>query len=302
MDQDRKKPETQATRNLANENLTQAVLASFEHSTSERFQQVMQSLIWHLHAFVKEMHLTEDEWFKGIEFLTRIGHITDDKRQEFILLSDVLGVSMLVIALNHNESVKATASTVLGPFFFGNSPHFENGDDIANGASGEPCFMSGRVLSTSGEPIPNAHIEIWQADDNGFYDVQQKKSSHVYGRGHLESGKEGKYCFWSIKPAAYPIPEDGPVGELLGAANRSPMRPAHIHFMIKAPGYKTLITHVFEEDDQYLDSDAVFGVRSALITSFEHHERGIAPDGKNMDVSFYTMRYDFFLEPTSDKG
>ena len=248
------------------------------------------------------MQLTEDEWFKGIEFLTRTGHITDDKRQEFILLSDVLGVSMLVIGLNHKTSARATASTVFGPFFVEDSPPFENGDDIANGAPGEPCFLHGRVLSTSGEPIPNALIEIWQADENGFYDVQQKESSHVYGRGHLTSDAEGRYFFWSVKPAAYPIPQDGPVGELLEAANRSPMRPAHVHFMIKAPGYKTLITHVFKEADPYLDSDAVFGVRSSLITSFEYHEPGIAPDGKNMVVPFYIMRYDFFLDLSSDEG
>ena len=268
----------------------------------QRFQQVTQSLVQHLHAFVTDVQLTEDEWFKGIEFLTRTGHITDDKRQEFILLSDVLGVSMLVIGLNHKTSARATASTVSGPFFVEDSPPFENGDDIANGAPGEPCFLHGRVLSTSGEPIPNALIEIWQADENGFYDVQQKESSHVYGRGHLTSLAEGRYFFWSVKPAAYPIPQDGPIGELLEAANRSPMRPAHVHFMIKAPGYKTLITHVFKEADPYLDADAVFGVRSSLITSFEYHEPGIAPDGKNMVVPFYTMRYDFFLDLTSDEG
>jgi hydroxyquinol 1,2-dioxygenase len=297
MDQETKQPETKRTRNLADEDLTQAVLATFENSQSERFQQVMQSLVRHLHAFVKEVGLTEEEWLKGIDFLTRTGHITDDKRQEFILLSDVLGISMLVIDLNHKQLNGATASTVFGPFFVENSPRFENGDDIANGAAGEPCFMYGRVLSTTGQPLPGALIEIWQADDNGFYDVQNKGSSNTYGRGHLYSDKEGNYSFWSVRPEAYPIPEDGPVGELLDAANRSPMRPAHVHFMIKVPGYKTLITHVFKEDDQYLDTDAVFGVRSALITSFERHEPGVAPDGKTMDVPFYTMHYDFLLAP-----
>jgi len=297
MDQDIQKPVAKGTRNLADEDLTQAVLATFEHSQSERFQQVMQSLVRHLHAFIKDVELTEEEWFKGIDFLTRTGHITDDKRQEFVLLSDVLGLSMLVIDLNHKQDVGETASTVFGPFFFEGSPLFSNGDDIANGASGEPCFMYGRVLSITGEPLPDAHIEIWQADDSGFYDVQHKDSSQTYGRGHLYSDKEGNYSFWSVRPEAYPIPEDGPVGELLEAANRSPMRPAHVHFMIKVPGYKTLITHVFKEDDQYLDSDAVFGVRSALITHFERHEPGTAPDGKKMDVPFYTMSYDFFLAP-----
>jgi hydroxyquinol 1,2-dioxygenase len=301
MNKDKKQPVATGTRNLADEDLTQAVLATFSHSKSERYQQIMQSLVKHLHAFIKDVELTEDEWFKAIDYLTRTGHITDDKRQEFVLLSDVLGVSMLVIDINNKEFVDATASTVFGPFFFEGSPLFANGDDIANGASGEPCYMYGRVLSTTGEPLPDAHIEIWQADDNGFYDVQNKESTQVYGRGHLHADSKGNYYFWSVRPEAYPIPNDGPVGELLDAANRSPMRPAHVHFMITVPGYKTLITHVFKDGDQYLDSDAVFGVRSSLITDFERHEPGIAPDGKKLDVPFYIMHYDFFLPPIEGK-
>jgi len=299
MSQDKERPRASGTRNLADEDLTRAVLATFEHSKSERFQTVMQSLVKHLHAFINEVELTEDEWFKGIDYLTRVGHITDDKRQEFVLLSDVLGVSMLVIDINNKTEGEATASTVFGPFFVEGSPGFQNGDDIANGASGEPCYMQGRVLSTSGEPLPGAHIEIWQADDHGFYDVQYKETTQ--GRGHLTADKEGRYYFWSVRPEAYPIPEDGPVGELLHTADRSPMRPAHVHFMIKVPGYKTLITHVFKDGDPYLDSDAVFGVRSSLITGFEHHEPGIAPDGKKMEVPFYTMNYDFLLPPLKEK-
>jgi hydroxyquinol 1,2-dioxygenase len=301
MDQYRNEPQIPATRNLADEDLTQAVLSTFAQCTSPRFQQVMQSLISHLHAFVNEVQLSEDEWFKGIDFLTRTGHITDDQRQEFILLSDVLGVSMLVIGQSHQSSAKATASTVFGPFFVEDSPLFANGDDIANGAAGEPCFLQGRVLSTTGEPIAGARIEIWQADEHGFYDVQQKESSRVYGRGHLHSDQEGQYFFWSVKPSAYPIPEDGPVGDMLAAANRSPMRPAHVHFMITAPGYKPLTTHVFKAGDPYLDSDAVFGVKSELVTSFARREPGIAPDGKTMTVPFYIMHYDFFLDPASDQ-
>jgi hydroxyquinol 1,2-dioxygenase len=173
---------------------------------------------------------------------------------------------------------------------------------MANGAPGEPCFLYGRVFSTAGEPIPNARIEVWQADDSGFYDVQQKEYANVYGRGHLNSDTDGKYFFWSIKPAAYPIPEDGPVGELLDAANRSPMRPAHVHFMITAPGYRTLTTHVFKEGDPYLDTDAVFGVKSSLITNFERREPSVAPDGKDIGVPFYIMHYDFFLDPVFAKA
>ncbi len=298
MKQDKEQPiANNGTRNLTDEDLTQAVLASFADARPERFQQIVQSLVRHLHAFVKDVELTEEEWFRGIDFLTRTGHITDEKRQEFILLSDVLGVSMLVIGLNNKKPAEATASTVFGPFFFEGSPVFANGDDIANGAPGEPCFMQGRVLSITGEPLANAPIEVWQADEEGFYDVQYKELSQARGRGHLYSDSEGRYYFWSVRPEAYPIPDDGPVGELMNAANRSPMRPAHVHFMIKLPGYKTLITHVFKEGDRYLDSDAVFGVKSSLITSFERHEPGIAPDGKHMDVPFYTMNYDFILAP-----
>lgn len=296
MNQDGRQPMTDSAHDL-NGDLTQAVLATFEGSRSERFQRVMRSLVRHLHDFIEDVELTEDEWFKAIDYLTRTGHITDDKRQEFVLLSDVLGISMLVIDINNRQYTEATASTVFGPFFVEGSPSYVNGDNIANGASGEPCFMRGQVLSTSGEPLPNAHIEIWQADDNGFYDVQQKASSQVYGRGHLSSDSAGNYYFWSVRPEAYPIPTDGPVGELLDAANRSPMRPAHVHFMITVPGYKTLITHVFKDGDQYLASDAVFGVRNSLITSFDRHEPGIAPDGKQMDIPFYTMHYDFRLAP-----
>ncbi len=300
MAQDEVQSLSQENHNHSDENLTQVVLESFKNSNPERFQEIIQSLVKHMHAFIKDVHLTEDEWFKGIDYLTRTGHITDDKRQEFVLLSDVLGVSMLVIDINHQQSSRATASTVFGPFYFEGSPSFSNGDDIANGASGEPCYMKGRVLSTTGEPLSGAHIEIWQADDHGFYDVQSKTSTEMYGRGHLSTDSEGNYYFWSVRPEAYPIPEDGPVGELLHAAHRSPMRPAHVHFMITMPGYKTLITHVFKENDQYLNSDAVFGVRSSLITAFEHHEPGIAPDGKKMDVPFYTMNYDFYLAPIEE--
>lgn len=301
MDQDTKKPVTQRTYNLADEDLTQAVLATFENSQSERFQQVMQSLVRHVHAFVQDVELTEEEWFKGIDFLTRTGYITDDKRQEFILLSDVLGVSMLVIGINNKKPAGATESTVFGPFFVEDSPRFANGDDIANGAPGEPCFMQGRIRSITGEPIPDAHIEVWQADDKGFYDVQYQDLTQARGRGHLYSDREGRYSFWSVLPVAYPIADDGPVGELLEAANRSPMRPAHVHFLIKAPGYQTLITHVFAEGDRHLDSDAVFGVKSSLITGFQHHEPDTAPDGKEMGVPFYTMSYDFILVPAQEK-
>ncbi|HEX6542908.1 MAG TPA: intradiol ring-cleavage dioxygenase [Ktedonobacterales bacterium] len=286
-----------SARNLSGEDLTEAVLANFSHCSSERFTRIAQSLVKHLHAFIEDVQLTEEEWARGIDFLTRVGHITTEQRQEFILLSDVLGASMQVIGINTRRPRGTTESTVFGPFFTANSPRFANGDDIANGAPGEPCFMEGYVRSITGAPIPDARIEVWQADDLGHYDVQYDDLSAARGRGHLFSDREGRYYFWSLRPTAYPIPDDGPVGELLAAANRSPMRPAHVHFMITAPGYHPLITHVFAEGDPYLDSDAVFGVKTALITPFAHHEAGVAPDGRQMGTPFSTMRYDFALAP-----
>jgi hydroxyquinol 1,2-dioxygenase len=286
-----------STRNLADQDLTEAVVASFDGAPTERFKAVADSLVRHLHAFATEVGLTEEEWFAGIDFLTRTGHITDDKRQEFILLSDVLGLSMLVVGLNNRRPPQATESTVFGPFFVEGSPGFANGDDLAAGAPGEPCFMQGRVVTIDGEPVPGAHIEVWQADEDGFYDVQYADLDAPRGRGHLTAGEDGRFWFWSVKPEAYPIPADGPVGELLQAGGRGPMRPAHVHFKIDAEGFQTLTTHVFVEGDEHLDTDAVFGVRSHLISPFEHHEPGTAPDGREMDVPFWTMSYDMVLAP-----
>lgn len=296
----KEQPAANGQRDLADEKLTEEVLARFENSKSERYGEIMQSLVKHLHAFVSEVELTEEEWFEGIDFLTRTGQISDDKRQEFILLSDVLGISMLLVGINNKKPAEATESTVFGPFFVEGSPSFTNGDDLANGAPGEPCFMQGWVLSVAGDPIPKALIEVWQADEEGFYDVQYDGLEEARGRGHLYSDDEGRYWFWSVRPEAYPIPDDGPVGELLDAANRSPMRPAHVHFMVKAPGYETLVTHVFEDGDEYLDSDAVFGVKSSLVTSFERHEPGTAPDGRALDVPFYTISYDIVLNSSGE--
>lgn len=286
-----------STRNLTDEQLTAAVLASFDGTPSPRLRQIMRSLVTHLHAFVDDVQLTEEEWFAGIDFLTRAGHITDDRRQEFVLASDVLGISMLVIALNHRHPAPATESTVFGPFFVEGSPRFDNGDDIANGAPGDPCLLQGRVLSVDGTPVAGARVEIWQADDAGFYDVQYDGLAQARGRGHLFTDDQGRWWCWSIRPQAYPIPADGPVGDLLAATGRSPMRPAHVHFMVSAEGYRTLTTHVFDAADPHLDADAVFGVRTRLITAFDRHGPGTAHDGTTMDVPYHTMRYDLVLAP-----
>jgi hydroxyquinol 1,2-dioxygenase len=240
----------------------------------------------HLHGFIAETGLSEEEWLSGIEFLTEAGHITDERRQELILLSDVLGASMLVIDLNHRSSGRATESTVFGPFFVEGAPRYENGDDLANGAPGETCHVSGRVLSTSGEPLAGARIDVWQADEAGMYDVQYESLTDARARGHLLSDAEGRFWFRTIRPTAYPIPTDGPVGRLLAAANRSPMRPAHIHFRIAAAGHETLTTHVFVAGDPFLDRDAVFGVRETLVAEFANVEDGSC-----------SVAYDFVLEP-----
>jgi hydroxyquinol 1,2-dioxygenase len=246
---------------------------------------VLDSLVRHLHGFITEVGLSEDEWLSGIEFLTETGHITDARRQEFILLSDVLGASMLVIGLNHQVSDAATESTVFGPFFVEGAPRFENGDDLANGAPGETCLVNGHVLSTRGEPIAGARVDVWQADDEGMYDVQYDDLTDARARGHLFSDSEGRFWFRTIRPSPYAIPIDGPVGRLLRAAGRSPMRPAHIHFRVAAEGYETLTTHVFAAGDPFLDTDAVFGVKQSLVAPFDTSEG-----------AHCTLEYKFVLE------
>ncbi|WP_375502512.1 dioxygenase [uncultured Jatrophihabitans sp.] len=279
--------------------LTQRVLDSFEDSVSPRFRQVMRSLVTHLHAFASDVSLTEDEWASAIEFVTRIGQISDDSRHEAILLSDVLGLSMLTIGINHPPAAPVTESTVIGPFFVEGSPEFANGDDISGGASGQPCFYSGTVTGLDGQPLPHALLEIWHSDEDGNYDVQYADRDSAQGRGHLRADAFGRYWFSSVLPEPYPIPQDGPVGDLLTAARRSPMRPAHVHFMIAADGFVTLITHVFRDGDPYLGNDAVFGEKDSLVRAFEARGPGVAPDGRQLD-EFFTMRYDFVLQRSVD--
>jgi len=270
-------------RNLTQDNITQAVIARIEHTPDARLKEVLTSLVQHLHAFAREVKLTEAEWFQGIQFLTRSGHITDEQRQEFILLSDVLGLSMLTVAMNNDKPAGCTEATVFGPFYVEGAPVYDQGQDVANGAIGVPCQVRGHVRNLDGEPIPYARIEVWQADAEGKYDVQ-REGGPLQARGVLQAGPQGEYRFRSILAEAYPIPDDGPVGDLLRATKRHPWRPAHLHFMIQAPGYETLITHVFRSGDPYLDSDAVFGVRSSLIADWAKQ-----PDGS------YLVEYDFVL-------
>jgi hydroxyquinol 1,2-dioxygenase len=299
MDLPENSPSIGGTRDLSGEHLTGEVLASFDGTQTERFREIMRSLVWHLHAFAREVSLTEEEWAAGIDFLTRTGQACTGKRQEFILLSDTLGLSMQVIGINHPATGGSTESTVFGPFFVADSPAYKNGDDLANGAPGEPCFVSGQVRSTTGEPLAGAHLEVWQADDEGLYDVQRAGLAVAQNRGQLDADERGRFWFWSVKPVPYPIPYDGPVGDMLKAAGRSPMRPAHIHFRVAAPGYTPVTTHVFVAGDPYLDSDAVFGVKESLIAPFERHEPGTAPDGTVLSRPFHTAHFDFALAPAA---
>lgn len=291
-------------RNLNEDTITRAVLASLAGCGDSRLRTIMTSLVQHLHSFAREVKLTEAEWFEAIRFLTLVGHITDDKRQEFILLSDVLGLSMLVTAQNNVKPTGCTESTVFGPFYVEGSPEYENHADIANGAEGECCFVDGQVRDLDGKPIPEARIEVWQADHNGLYDVQSPCDAGVEAehraRGQLHTDADGRFSFRSILAVPYPIPHDGPVGALLEAQGRHPWRPAHLHFLIQAPGYETLITHVFRKGDPYLDSDAVFGVRSTLIADWVPHSPGTAPDGTQVDAPFHTLNFDFVLNRSSN--
>jgi hydroxyquinol 1,2-dioxygenase len=285
-------------RNLDENTITDAVLARHAESANPRLKEIMTSLVTHLHAFARDVRLTESEWESAILFLTEAGHITDDNRQEFILLSDTLGLSTLVTAMANAKPEGCTEATVFGPFFVDGAPVYVNGDDIANGASGEPCHVSGRIRGLDGAPVENAKIEVWQADSDGLYDVQ-RDSDALRARAVLHSQHDGCFQFRTIVPVPYPVPSDGPVGRMLSALGRHSWRPAHLHFMITAPDYERLVTHVFCSDDPYLDSDAVFGVRSSLIAPWIRHDAGLAPDGTRMDTAFSTLEFDFVLNRSS---
>jgi hydroxyquinol 1,2-dioxygenase len=283
-------------RNIDEHNITDAVISRLQGCGDERLQEVLTSLVRHLHAFVRETRLSEAEWLRGIEFLTATGHMSDDKRQEFILLSDTLGVSMLTVALNHGTAPGATESTVFGPFHVETAPAFADGADIAAGAPGEPLFVACTIRGSDGEAIAGATVDVWQADQEGFYDVQYKDLEGHRARGILRSNAEGRLSFRSILPVAYPVPTDGPVGRMLVASGRHPWRPAHVHFRIQAPGYRTLTTHVFRAGDPYLDSDVVFGVRSSLISDYVAHAAGTGPHAKDIAGAYHTLDFDFVLQ------
>ncbi|GGB22416.1 6-chlorohydroxyquinol-1,2-dioxygenase [Flexivirga endophytica] len=277
--------------------LVRNVVSSFAACSDARLQEVMVSLVRHLHAFLRDVRVTEHEWAAAIDFLTRAGHITDEVRQEFILLSDVLGASMQTINMNNAAYENATEATVFGPFFVEGSPEIDVGGDMAFGAPGEPCWVEGTVTDTDGNPLAGAKIEVWEADEEGHYDVQYDADKRA-ARAHLFSEPNGSYRFWGLTPTPYPIPDDGPVGQLLTAVGRSPLRAAHLHFMVSHNGNRTLVTHIFPEGDPIGEEDTVFGVKDSLIKSFEQQPQGTpTPDGRAVDGTWSRVRFDIVLAP-----
>jgi hydroxyquinol 1,2-dioxygenase len=283
-------------RDFDEKTITDAVIERFAATPDPRLKQIMESLTRHLHDFVRDIEPTMQEWEYAIGFLTRTGHLSDDKRQEFILLSDTLGVSMLVDAINHRMPDGATETTVLGPFYVQNPPELPDGSDISGTARGEPLYFSGTVTTPEGAPLANAWVDVWQSDDDGYYDVQ-KLGAEPNLRARFRSDADGRFTLWTIVPTFYPIPADGTVGAMLTATRRHPYRPAHIHFMIGADGFETLVTHLFIKDDPYLDSDAVFGVKASLIVDLARHAPGTAPDGRAMAGEWTSHSHRFGLKP-----
>jgi protocatechuate 3,4-dioxygenase beta subunit len=279
---------------------TAAVLERMSVCRDARLKQIMTSVVTHLHAVVREVEPTMDEWVAAIGFLTETGQKCDDKRQEFILLSDTLGVSMLVDAINHRKPSGATESTVLGPFFVAGAPRKEMGDTISKDGSGEPVYVSGRVLDQTGRPIAGATLDVWQTSSDGYYDIQDPRQAGMNLRGLFTTGADGRFFFRTVKPSSYPIPTDGPVGKMLVALGRHPMRPAHIHFIVGAPGFEPVTTHMFVAGDDYLDSDAVFGVKDSLIVDFVAHDDPTAAKRLWLTNPYAVAEHDFTLVCRAD--
>jgi hydroxyquinol 1,2-dioxygenase len=277
--------------------ITQNVLNSMAQTPNPRLKEIMESFVTHLHAFIREVELTQEEWAQGIEFLTRTGQICDEKRQEFILFSDVTGTSMLVDAINHRFSSDATESTVFGPFYRQGARELPMGASISLDGRGEPTVVSGRVLSTDGTPIADALLDVWETDENGLYEQQDPEQPDMNLRGKFRTDSEGHYCFVGIKPVSYAIPNDGPVGQLLRALGRHPFRPAHIHLLVSAQGFAPVTTHLFVKGDPYLDSDAVFGTKDSLVVDFVRCDNAEEAARYHVTTPFYTVTYDFVLQP-----
>src|SRR2546421_1267716 len=282
-------------RQFNEDTLTAEVVARLKETKDKRLREIMTAAVKHLHAFAREVQLTEEEWFEGIKFLTAVGQKCDDKRQEFILLSDVLGLSMMVVALNHKTAPGATEATVLGPFFAHGAKEYGYGADLREGATmkGEDTWISGRVQSVDGKPIPNALLDIWQAKADGIYDVQTGGEFEL--RGRVKANAKGEFSFRSYKPKFYSVPDDGPVGELLRATGNHKMRPAHMHAVVSAPGYQQVITHVFVEGDPYLDDDAVYAVKNSLVGKYKKVNNAAEAKKLGMSNPFLKLEWDFRL-------
>jgi hydroxyquinol 1,2-dioxygenase len=274
---------------------TKSVLKRWEDIPDPRLREVMQSAIKHLHGFVSDVKPTGAEWFKAIQFLTAIGHKCDDKRQEFILASDVMGVSMLIDDINNRRVDGATPSTVEGPFHIPDAPEVAHGADMAKGAPGIPCFVSGTVRGLNGEPVGGAILDLWQTDGEGLYE-EQRRTAEPWMRGIYRSKPDGSYSIRTVAPISYSIPMDGPIGEFFGRTTMSHIRPAHIHFAISAPGYHGVVTHLFQKGDKFIDNDVVYGVKAPLVVEFVKRPPGKASNGETVDTEFYEVKYDFVLE------
>ncbi|WP_211462641.1 intradiol ring-cleavage dioxygenase [Collimonas silvisoli] len=278
------------------ENSAEVVNSRMGVDVSPRLRDVMTVLVKHLHAAIKEIEPTHNEWLAAIKFLTETGKMCSDWRQEYILLSDVLGVSMLVDAINHRRPSGATPNTILGPFYVENAPRYENGANICLDGKGQSMVISGRVLDVSGNPIANATLDVWQTNDDGFYDVQQKDLQPDHNlRGVFSTSDSGSYWFKSVKPRHYPIPDDGPVGKLLRCLGRHPNRAAHLHFIVAAPGFEPVITHIFAPDCPYLAEDTVFGVKRDLVAEFIEVTDEDAARELGVTAPFWKVKWDFTL-------
>ena len=282
--------------------LTQAVIDRFGDTPDPRLKQLITGLVQHLHTYIREVDLKPDEWFAALQFLTKTGQISNDKRAEFMLLSDTLGVSMLVVALAQaragatgSGATAATEATVQGPYYWEGAPELANGADIAKGTVGEPTLYRGTVTDTSGKPIAGAVLDIWSGDGEGNYDMDIAGLNEMRARAKIHTDAEGRYWFWSIRPNYYPIPMDGPVGVMFNATRRQPNRPGHIHLMVSAPGHVPVTTHLFVKGTPYLDIDPVFGVRQSLIIDYQRHPAGKASDGREMKTPYWSADYDFRL-------
>ena len=278
------------------ENSVEVVTGRNVNAENPRLRQVMEVVTRKLHEAVKELEPTQDEWFQAIMFLTKTGQICNEWRQEYILFSDIVGVSMLVDAINNRKPSGASESTVLGPFHVEGAPLLDMGANICLDQKGEDMFIEGRILDTKGNPIDGAVIDVWQANDEGFYDVQQKGLQPDFNlRGVFKTGADGRYWFRAVKPKFYPIPDDGPVGQLLRALGRHPYRPAHLHYIIKADGFETLTTHIFDPDDPYINSDAVFGVKESLLAKFDKVNDPARAQAYGFEGEFWDVKHDFVL-------